>query len=126
MDDSLAISKINFRVPLPPKLRYDVEVKYKPSIPDNAKHWKVFEDDPEIKRFLETIDDFSALHIDQNQDSESNPYADVFLNKISNHHIVQFPSNHILKGLVPLERLFDRNDVVVKVKGSTDDADATE
>jgi hypothetical protein len=30
-----------------------------------------------------------------------------------------------LKGLVPLERLFDRNDVAVKVKGSADDADVT-
>jgi hypothetical protein len=69
---------------------------------------------------------FFALHIDQDQDSESNPHADVFLNKIANHHIVQLPSNHILKGLVPLERLFDRNDVAVKVKGSTDDADVTE
>jgi ribonuclease HI len=63
--DSLAVSASNFRIPLPPKLRYDVEVKYRPSIPDNVKHWKVFEDDLEIKRFLETVDEFSALHIDQ-------------------------------------------------------------
>jgi hypothetical protein len=70
MVDSLAVSASNFRVPLPPKLRYDVEVKYRPSIPDNVKHWKVFEDDLEIKRFLETVDEFSALHIDQDPDSE--------------------------------------------------------
>jgi ribonuclease HI len=124
--NSLVVSTSNFRVPVPPKLRYDVEVNYRPSIPDNVKNWKVFEDDLEIKRFLETVDDFSALHIDQDQDSKSNPHANVFLNKIANHHIVQFPSNHILKGLVPLERLFDKNDVVVKVKGSSDDADVTE
>jgi len=49
-----------------------------------------------------------------------------FLNKIANHHIVRLPNNHILKGLVPLERLFDINDVAVKVKGSTDDADVNE
>jgi hypothetical protein len=36
------------------------------------------------------------------------------------------PSNHIPKGLVPLEILFDGNDVAVKVKGSTDDADIAE
>jgi ribonuclease HI len=42
MTDSLVVSTSNFRVPLPPKLKYDVEVKYKPSIPDNVKHWKVF------------------------------------------------------------------------------------
>jgi hypothetical protein len=88
MADSLAISTSNFRVPLPPKLRYDVEVKFKPSILDNVKHWKVFEHDLEIKIFLETVDEFSALHIDQDPDFEINPHADIFLNKIANHHIV--------------------------------------
>jgi ribonuclease HI len=124
--DSLAISASNFRVPLPPKLRYDTEVKYRPSIPDNVKHWKVFEDDLEIKRFLETVEEFSALHIDQDPASEADPYADDFLNKIVDHHIVQLPSNHIPKGLVPLERIFDRNDVAVKGKISKDDVDVAE
>jgi ribonuclease HI len=86
--DSLVVSTSNFRVPRPPKLRYDIEVKYRPSIPDNVKHWKVFEDDLEIKRFLETVDEFSTLHIDQDHDYESNPHADVFLKKIVDHHIV--------------------------------------
>jgi hypothetical protein len=49
MADSLAISMRQFKIPLPPKLRYDIEVKYRPSIPDNVKHWKVFEDDLEVK-----------------------------------------------------------------------------
>jgi ribonuclease HI len=62
--DSLAVSTSNFRVPLPPKLRYDIKLKYRPSIPDNVKQWKVFEDDIEIKRFLEAVDEFSTLHID--------------------------------------------------------------
>jgi hypothetical protein len=66
------------------------------------------------------------LHIDQDQDFGENPHVDVFLNKIVDHHIVQLPSNHIPKGLVPLGRLFDRNDVVVKVKGSTEEVDVTE
>jgi ribonuclease HI len=118
MEDSLVISTSNFRVPLPPKLKYDVKVKYRPFIPDNVKHWKFFEDDIEIKRFLETMDDFSSVHIDQDHDTKKNPHADIFLNKIVDLHIVLFPSTHIPKGLVPLERLFERNDVVVKVKGS--------
>jgi hypothetical protein len=42
-----------------------VEVKYRSSIPDNVKHWKVFADDIEIKKFLETMDEFYDLHIDQ-------------------------------------------------------------
>ena len=91
MADSLVVSTSNFRIPLPPKLKYDVEVKYIPSIPDNVKHWKVFEDDLEIKIFLETMDDFYSLHIDQDHDYEKIPHVDIFLNKIVDHHIVQFP-----------------------------------
>ena len=67
--DSLALSASNFRIPIPPKIKYDVEVKYRPSIPDNVKYWKVFEDDLELKIFLETIDEFYTLHIDQDHDS---------------------------------------------------------
>jgi hypothetical protein len=125
MADSLVVSKSNFKIPFPSKLNYDVEVKYRLSIPNNVKHWKVFEDDIEIKVFLETVDEFFALHIDQDHDTEKIPHADIFLNKIVDHHIVQLPSNHIPKGLVPLERLFDRNDVDVKVKGSTENVEMT-
>jgi ribonuclease HI len=124
--DSLAVSAGNFKVPLPPKLKYDIEVKYRPSIPDNVKHWKVFEDDLEIRRFLETVDEFSALQIDQEHEPESGSHTDVLLKKIANHHIVQLPSNHIPKGLVPLERIFDNNDVAVKAKKPVDDADISE
>ena len=55
MVDSLVVLASHFRVPLPPKLKYDVGVKYRPSVPDNIKHWKVFEDDNEIKNFLESV-----------------------------------------------------------------------
>jgi ribonuclease HI len=124
--DSLAISASNFKIPLPPRLRYDIEVKYRPSIPDNVKHWKVFEDDLEIKRFLETVNEFSALHIDQDPGSEADLHADNLLNTIVDHHIVQLPSNHIPKGLVPLERLFDNNDMAVKGNNSKEDAEVAE
>jgi hypothetical protein len=92
---SLVVLESMFRVPFPPKLKYDVDVKYRPSIPDNVKHWKVFEHDLEIKIFLETVDEFSDLHIDQDHDTEENPHADIFLNKIVDHHIVKLPNNHI-------------------------------
>jgi ribonuclease HI len=87
MVDSLVVSARNFRIPIHPKIKYDVEVKYRSSILDNVKYWKVFEYDLELKIFLETVDEFYALHIDQDHDSEINPHVDVFLNKISNHHI---------------------------------------
>jgi hypothetical protein len=124
--DSLATSASNFKVPLPPKLRYDVEVKYMPSILDNVKHWKVFEDDLEIKKFLEIIEEFSELHIDQDFISEERLDGGELLSKIAKHDIIQLPSNHIPRGLVPLKILFDGNDVAIKGRGSSDDADTTE
>ena len=86
----------------------------------------MFKDDLEIRRFLESVDEFSALHIDQDPDLEGDPQRGVFLNKIANHHIVQLPRNHIPKRLVPLERLFDGNDVAVKGRVSNGEADVTE
>jgi hypothetical protein len=123
--DSLAVSASQFRIPLPPRIKYYVEIRYRPFVLDNMKHWKVFKDDLEIRKFLESVDEFSALHIDQDPDPEGNPHPEVFLNKISNHHIVHLPSNHIPKGLVPLEILFDGNDVAVKGEVSNGDADVT-
>jgi hypothetical protein len=126
VEDSLAASASNFIVPLPPKLRYDVEVKYMPSIPDNVKHWKVFEDDLEIKKFLETIEEFLEMHIDQVSVSEERFNGDELLNKIAKHDIIQLPGNHIPRGLILLERLFDGNDVAVKGRVSGGDADTAE
>jgi hypothetical protein len=79
----------------------------------------------EIKKFLDSVDEFSALHIDQDPDPEGDLHPNIFSNKIVNHHIVQFPNNHIPKGLVPLERLFDGNDVAVKEKVSNKEVDVT-
>jgi hypothetical protein len=126
MEDSLVVLASNFRVPSPQKLKYDVEVKYRPFVPDNVKHLKVFEDDLEIKRFLETVDEFYASHIYQDRDTKETPHANIFLNKTVDHQIVQLPSNHIPKRLVPLEILFDRDDVSIKVKGSTKTTNVTE
>ena len=59
--DSLAMSTCAFIPPLPHKLTYEIQVKYRPSLPDNVKFWKVFEDDAELTRFLAVIDEFSDL-----------------------------------------------------------------
>jgi hypothetical protein len=39
---------------------------------------------------------------------------------------VQLPRNHIPKGLVPLERIFDNNDVEIKGKVPNEEADVAE
>ena len=66
------------------------------------------------------------MHIDQDPDTEEIPHPEVFLNKIANHQIIQLPNNHIPRGLIPLERLFDGNDVAVKGRILGDDSDTTE
>jgi ribonuclease HI len=124
--DFLAISASLFRIPLPPKKKYDVEIKYRPAVSDNVRHWKVFKDDLEIKNFLQDLDEFYELHIDQDSDLEGHPCPEVFSNKIANHQIIQLPSNHIPRGLVPLERLFDGNDVAVKGRVLDEDVDTVE
>ena len=63
--DSLAISTSMFIPPLPPKPSYEIQVKYRPSLPDNVKFWKVFENDDELSKFLQVLDEFSDMHIDQ-------------------------------------------------------------
>jgi hypothetical protein len=114
LGDSLSTSASNFKVPFPPKFRYDVEVKYRPSIAENVKHWKVFEDHLEVKRFLEIVEEFLEMHIDQDAVSEEELDGGNFENKIVECDIVQLPNNHIPRGLVPLEIIFDGNDVSLK------------
>jgi hypothetical protein len=79
-------------------------------------HWQVFIDDLELQRFLHTIDEFSNISIDQgSQEDENEKLEDQqpshLLKTVPGHDIVELKTNHILRGLVPLERLFDNNDV---------------
>jgi hypothetical protein len=83
--DSLVVSASFLKVPLLPMIKNDVDIRYRPLVLDNVKHWKVFEDDSELERFLQSVDEFSALHIDQDPDLEGDPRPEEFLNKIANH-----------------------------------------
>ena len=109
--NSLVVSANTFIPPMPPKLSYEIQVKYRPSLPDNVKYWKFFEDDDEINRFLQVVDEFSDLHIDQQNLNEEESQEPELKKKLGQHDIVQLPNNYIPRGLVPLERLFDQNDV---------------
>jgi hypothetical protein len=115
-----------FEAPALPADGLEVEIRYRPSVPDNVKHWKVFEDDQEIEKFLQSISDFSALHIDEDLDEEPDHHPGELSDKVADHQIIQLPSNDIPKGLIPLERLFDGNDVAVKGRITGDDADTAE
>ena len=62
--NSLATTAGNFKVPIYSKKKYKIVVVNRPSIPDNSKYWQVFEDDLQIKRFLELSDEFVNTQID--------------------------------------------------------------
>ena len=86
---------------------------YSASILDNVKHWRVFHDDHEIKRLLELTGEFSTSLIDHDQDVELDESASWTTNLIGSHKIIELKGNFIPKGLVPLERLFSKDDTLL-------------
>jgi ribonuclease HI len=112
--DSLAISDSLFIPPMPPRLNYEIQVKYKPSLLENIKYWKVFEDDDELNRFLQEVDEFSDMHVNQQNQNVEESQKPKLKQKLGQHDIVQLPNNCIPRGLVPFEKLFDHNNVPYK------------
>ena len=74
---------------------------------------------------METIDEFSNISIDQDNENEDVEVhaANVLQDSIIRHKIIDLKTNHLPKGLVPLERLFDHNDVSRKVFIQTEETD---
>jgi hypothetical protein len=115
--NSLAKAATNFIPPTILKLKYHIDMRHKPSIPNNVHYWQIFEDDEQIKQFLEMIDEFSETHIDQENQNDpvwimqerENPKK--FKDRIANHRILLLKNNQIPKGLILLERMFDQNDI---------------
>jgi hypothetical protein len=74
-------------------------------------------------------DEFSNSNIDdeccceEEEDGTLFTNDDVFQNQISGRDIVQLKNNIIPKGLVPLEKIFDNNDVTRNPKITTNDED---
>jgi len=52
-------------------LRYEIKVRYKPSIPNNVKHYQVFKEDEKVKQFIEVVGEFSNSTIDQVEEEEN-------------------------------------------------------
>jgi hypothetical protein len=40
LTDSLETASSTFKVPTTPQFKYEIKMRYKPSIPDNIKYWK--------------------------------------------------------------------------------------
>ena len=70
--DSLATVAGKFENPTAGKKKYKVDIVNRPSIPDNTKYWQVFEDDMQIKRFLELSGEFVNTRIDEDDANSEN------------------------------------------------------
>ena len=70
--DSLAVPAGKFKTPIAGKKEYQVDIVNIPSIPDNSKYWQVFEDDMQIRIFLELSGEFVNTHIDTENDNGEN------------------------------------------------------
>ena len=116
----MAVAASTFKPPISLKLRYEIEMRHRPSIHDNIKHWQVFEDDEQIKQFLSMTEDFEDHQIDLESDEDE--LADETLKKkIGGQEIIQLKDNVLPRGLVPLEILFGANDVAVNQKKMNQD-----
>lgn len=67
----MAVSSSAFRPPNISHLKYAVEVLHRPSVLDKTKHWEIFEDDQQMKRFFEMVNEFSAICIDSDEESDN-------------------------------------------------------
>ena len=56
--DSLVVSTSLFVILAHSTEKYEIEVHHRPSILDNIIHWKVFEDDQQVKNFIELKEEF--------------------------------------------------------------------
>ena len=69
LDDSLAVVAITFKPPINPRLGYEIEIRHRPSILENVKHWQVFEYDEQINQFLTMIGKFEDVFFSKRKNS---------------------------------------------------------
>jgi len=63
---SLATFANTCKLPFVPNHHFTTEIKHRPTVPDNVKHWQVFESDIQINNFLTLQEEFSSIKIDAN------------------------------------------------------------
>jgi len=79
--DSLTLVASNFKAPIIPQVKYEIQMRYRPTIPDNVKKKGVFQCEKEVEIFLQVVEEFAYNEIDQdNANDELNP--NVFLKEI--------------------------------------------
>jgi len=139
--NSLAFSTSSCKMPYPNQ-QYTVEMKHRPTVPDNMKYWKVFGNDKQIESFLKSKDEYEDDSIDLKSELENkivvhssverqldNSEVNIHINKVVNKlefleidpekeefEALQLKDKVLPRGFVPLEELFDFNDVAKKPK----------
>lgn len=97
--DELAVAATTFQ--LSDELINDkikMEVIFRPSVPDNSEHWQVFNDEKQVIRFLNSLDEFEDFRIVSEEDGSLN-----------HEHII----NPTPRNVVALEQHFDRHDATM-------------
>jgi ribonuclease HI len=98
-DDALAKAESTFTPPTAFKLKYQIQMRHRPSIPNNIQHWQVFEDNEKLRKFLESLDEFAETHTDQ--ENQNDPIwimqegedSKEFHDKIKNHQMLILKHN---------------------------------
>ena len=97
--DALAKVASTLTPPTAFKLKYHILMRHRPSIPNNIQHWQVFKDDEQLRKFLETVDDFAETHVDQENQNDTvwimqeGEDPQEFQDKIVNHHMLILKNN---------------------------------
>jgi hypothetical protein len=122
--DGLATLEATCKIPFHSTRPYTVEVKCRPTIPDNIRYWQVFGNDDQIEDFLQCKNDFKCTNIDLENVNKSN-FGNDSVNKVDSEelgeyeiesNVLHLKSNVFPRGLVLLEDLFYFNDVAKKPK----------
>jgi len=66
--DSLATATSNLKIPMNSNNKFEIHVKHRPAILDNQRYWQVFQDDKEIKEFLQNEGKYKNTSIDGEHD----------------------------------------------------------
>jgi hypothetical protein len=106
-------------------------------VPDNIRYWQVFGNDDQIEGFLRCKNDFECTNIDLENENENVNNPEFEIDSVNNVNtvgvedtvdsrelghdeadtdVLQLKSNVLPRGLVPLEDLFDSDDVAKKPK----------
>lgn len=105
---SLASTASNLKILMNSNKKFEIHFKHFPIVLDNLRYWQVFWDDKEINAFLQNEGSYKDASIDIYYDT------DELKIKVNQMEILQLKDNIIPKGLIPLEELFDQDDVARK------------